>query len=50
MNEQEKLNAICFWLIEQCAKTNATTMTVTQENVTKLGENLGDWEIIVKKK
>jgi hypothetical protein len=50
MDEVEKLNAICFWLIKKCRETNADTMTITQENVTYLKEPLGNWEIIVRKK
>ncbi|MEW6126702.1 MAG: hypothetical protein AB1757_06665 [Acidobacteriota bacterium] len=50
MNEVEKLNAICFWLIKQCAETAAETMTITQEQVYNGEKQLGDWEIIVRKK
>lgn len=47
----EKLTAYCFALIKACrdTDTNAETMTLTQENVTFMGENIGTWEITVKK-
>jgi hypothetical protein len=50
MNELEKLNAICFWLINECVATNAETMTVTQNGVHIKKKQIGDWEIIVRKK
>lgn len=50
MNEAETLNAICFWLIKVCRETNANEMKVTQKKVNFLGKDLGDWEIIVRKK
>ena len=50
MDETEKLNLICFSLIKTCRETGAETITLTQENVTYFGENLGDWEIITRKK
>lgn len=45
----ENINQIAFWLIAQCLKTDATSMTIEQKNLTKHGENLGDWEIIIRK-
>jgi hypothetical protein len=45
-----KLDAICFWLIQQCIETEAETMTINQKNVKREGQELGDWEIIVRKK
>jgi hypothetical protein len=50
MNEVEKLNAICFWLISQCLDTGAETMTIKQENVYNDQGKHGDWEIIVRRK
>lgn len=50
MNEQDKLNKICFWLINCCRETNAETTKITQEKVTYLGKSIGDWEIVIKKK
>ena len=47
--EINKMNIVCFWLIHACRETNAETMTVKQENVTVKGENVGDWEITVKR-
>lgn len=47
--EIKMLNNICFWLINQCVDTNATTMKVTQENVTIEDKNVGSWEIKVTK-
>ena len=49
MNEIEKQQAICLLLIDQCRKTNAEEMRVEQKGVTKEGEAIGDWEIIVRK-
>ena len=49
MNEVEKLNAYCFALIHICRDTNAEEMRVEQKNVTYKGEQLGDYEIIVRK-
>ena len=49
-NEIEKMNAVCFWLIGQCLETNAEKMKITQDKVTFHGEDIGDWEIIVRKK
>ena len=48
--ELKKLNTICFYLIHQCIGTNATKMTIKQDNVTVKKKKVGDWEIIVKKK
>jgi len=51
MKTQEEVNTICFWLIKNlCTDTNATEGTVTLNKVTYKGEQLGDWEIIVRKK
>lgn len=50
MNEIEKLNGVCYLLINQCIETNAETLTITQKGVTRFGKKLGDWEIIVRKK
>jgi hypothetical protein len=49
MNEVEKLNAYCFALIHACRQTNAEELKVTQTKVHHNGEQLGDWEIIVRK-
>lgn len=49
MDEVQKLNAYCFALIKICRSTGAETMTVKQENVTYLNEQIGTWEIIIKK-
>lgn len=50
MTELEKMNAICFALIHACRETNAEEMTLTQSGVHHKGEQLGDWEIIVRRK
>lgn len=50
MDEIQKMNAIVFWLIKKCRETNAETMTITQENVTEHGKNVGDWEVIVRRR
>lgn len=49
ISEVDKLNAVCFWLIKQCNDTNADMMKVTQEGVSILGENIGNYEIVVNK-
>lgn len=46
----KKLNMMCFFLIEQCVNTNASQLTITQDNVKIKGQKVGNWEIIVKKK
>ena len=48
-SEIKKLNAICFWLIDKCIESNATKITITQENVIKKIEKLGNWEIVIRK-
>lgn len=47
MNDLDK---IIFYLIEQCVKRNADEMTLEKKGVTKEGNELGDWEIIIRKK
>lgn len=47
--EVDKVNAVCFWLIGICNRTNATEATINQENVHRFGEQLGSWRIKVKK-
>lgn len=50
--EQEKLNAICIWLIKKlCIDTNADEVKITQENFhnKKTGKVYGTYEIIIKK-
>lgn len=49
MTEMEKMNAYCFALIGIMRDTNAETMTLKQEKVTFHGENIGDYEITVRK-
>lgn len=52
-NEQNELNMICIWLIKTlCISTNADEATYTLNGFhnKQTGENLGDWEIIVRKK
>lgn len=46
-HEVQKLNAVCFWLIKMLRGTNAESFIVTQENVTYLGENIGNYKITV---
>lgn len=47
----EDLNTICFWLIKTlCVETNADEAKHTLTGVTYKGEDLGDYEIIVRKK
>ena len=48
-SEATKLQTVCYWLIRQCMETNADEMVVHQKGVTKFKENIGDWEITVKK-
>lgn len=47
--EVEKANAYCFALIKICRENNAESLTLTQENVSYLGESIGTWEIKIKK-
>jgi len=49
MTEIEKMNGMCFWLINQCIQTNAETMTIQQDNVWRKGKALGSWKITVEK-
>lgn len=49
-DEISKLNQICFWLIDKCIQTEADFMKITQKNVNFEGVELGDWEIIIKRK
>lgn len=49
MTELEKLNAYCFALIAACRATNADKMELTQEGVTHLGVNVGDWKITIER-
>lgn len=49
MTEVEKMNAVCFWLINVCREANAETLTVTQKGVMHLGKDVGNWEVTVKK-
>ncbi len=45
----ELINAYCFGLIKRAKETEAQKMTITQENVKYLDEELGDWKITVEK-
>ena len=49
MNEVEKLNGICFWLIKMVNETNAEEATMEYKNVMQFGKPLGDWQITIKK-
>ena len=49
LNEVEKINAICFYLIDICIETNAEKLVLTQANVIKKKKKLGNWEITIKK-
>jgi hypothetical protein len=49
MDQLEKLNAICYWLINRLLDTEAETMTITQTAVTKDKVVVGDFEIIVRR-
>lgn len=49
MTEMELLNACCYKLIGAMRETNAETMTLKQEGVTFKGENIGDYEVTVRK-
>lgn len=54
MNEREKVNMCCAYLIKQCIETNATSMKIEQKGFHKMeGEvkkELGDWEVVVRQK
>lgn len=49
MDQVEKLNAICYWLINRLLETEAETMTISQTGVTKDKVVVGDFEITVKR-
>ena len=42
--------ASAYSLIRLAQKANATTFTLTTESFTYKDENMGDWEVIVRKK
>lgn len=46
----ETLNKICYWLIIQCIESGADEMVVGQEGFHKGKKQLGDWEIVVRRK
>lgn len=48
--EIQKLNMCGYYFIKICRETNAEELTHTLEGVTFEGKQLGDWEIIVRKK
>jgi len=49
MNEKDKIIAIGYFLINLLRKTEGDTLRLTQEKVTYMGENIGNYEIIVRK-
>lgn len=49
-DEIKKLQELGIRFVAYAASTNAETMRLALDGVTILGEQLGDWEIIVKKK
>lgn len=50
MNEAEKVNAICFWLIKTlCIDTNADSARIEQKGFHDKTKVYGDYEIIVRK-
>lgn len=49
MNEMELLNACCYKLIGIMRETQADTYTHKLEGVTFQGENIGDYEVTVRK-
>lgn len=49
MDEMQKINAYCFALIGIMRETEAEEMTLKQEGVTYRGENIGDYEVTVRK-
>lgn len=54
MNEIEKVNMCCAYLIKQCVETNATSMKIEQKGFHQETEHgrkeLGDWEVVVRRK
>lgn len=52
MNEVEKLYAMAIWFVKTlCIDTNATRATYTLDGFRdREGKDLGDWEIVVRKK
>ena len=49
MTAIQKVNGACFLLIHYARETNAETMRVEQNGVHHKGQQLGDWEVIVRK-
>ena len=49
ISDQEKMNTICFYLIKQANLKKVDEFKVQQYGVQHMEENLGDWEIVVRK-
>jgi hypothetical protein len=49
MSNEEKLNTICFFLIKTANEKNVEEFKIQQKKVIHMDEELGDWEIIVRK-
>lgn len=49
-NFQADLQKIGGWLIDRCIETNAKSMILTLENVSRNNKPIGTWEIVIKKK
>lgn len=50
MNEVEKLNVACYFLINKLLEMNAQSMTINQTGVTFKGTFVGDWEVVVRRR
>lgn len=49
MTEIQKLNVYCYGLIKVCRETNVEKMMLVQTDVIHKGEEIGSWEIEVRK-
>ncbi len=49
LDEVQKINLICFYLIDQCEKTNAERMVVDQKNVVNGSKKFGNWRLTIEK-
>lgn len=50
MTDEQKLETVCLWLVDQANKKDTKEMRVFQDQVkNNAGDELGDWEIIVKR-
>ena len=48
-NVLRKVNLCCFYLISQCVDTNATKLTIKQEDIKHKGKKIGSWKVVIQK-